>query len=297
MWDTLNLNYNKGSIILDNPVNGNLDIKNDNLKLYITGNQVSENKLLFSKYYRNEAYCYSDGKNVYWQSLGGPANKEVSVNINVKGVPIKVKENIIGINNKYGDVLLDGSYELYLNNDLKLTVKADENFFVKSNEKYILKDISNSIGVINSEDINFEVLDKEIILNVDKYVISKNISFNILDNKTYYIYLKSNNELYEVVDNTTDLITLPYGIYYITDKIDFYDEIIVENTKDELIVINNSIEETEIETNDKNTDNIIIEEIPEKINENPKTLDNIYYYLILFVLSFMLIYFNEKYVK
>lgn len=297
IWDNINFEYINRKLIYDNPINKNINITNNGYKINFYANKVSNNKLIFYKKYENIAYCYSDGNNYYWQSLGGPEDLEASVNIDVFGTKFKIKENLIGINDNTGDASINSVYELYLDNELKTTFSGNEEIYVKSNSKYILKDISTSPSTINREDLILEIKDEDYVLNIDKYVVSKNISFEILDNNTYYIYLKSNNKLYNKVNKETNLITLPYGIYYITDNKNYYEEIVVDNSIDELIKIDNSVKENIVMDKENNLlkemlDSNIINEV-----ENPKTIDNIYFYLISCFISILLIYLNTKYIQ
>jgi len=286
IWDSIDFNYQNNSVILDNPINDNLEIKNNGNKINFYAKTVSNNKLVFRKTYDNESYCYSDGKNYYFQNIKGPESLEEFININVYGTKIKIKENLIGINNNVGDVSLNSKYELYFDNDLKQTFNSNEDIFVKSNSNYILKDISNNNGIINNEDLIIEVKEENLELKINKYVISKNVSLDINNDIIYYVYLKSNNKLYEKIDKNTDIITLPYGIYYITDKKDYYNEIVVDNMKDELIVIDNN-RGTEISKSNNIIENSLNEEI-----DNPKTIDNIYFYVICFMVANFIILFN-----
>jgi len=321
--DTLELNYSVNNKILDNPIIDGLSFTNDGRKLYIHGEKVGEYKVDLKKDYENINYGYSSDNSYYWQSLGGPGDISKYFYVNVLGVNLKIKENLIGINNKFGDALLENSkYEVYLDNNLYLTITDLENNLLKPNSIYFVKDISNNIGINNGENIEIEVKDNDYILEINKNVISKNISIDILDNYTYEIYLKSNNELYEIIDSNTDLIILPYGLYYINSKDnDYYQELEVTNNIDEVLLINNYVEEEKKEEINKEQDKVVeekaeiqdevVEEIiktEEKITEkeemeneniieeevineieNPKTNDNIYGYLNLFLICFVLI--------
>lgn len=314
LWDTLNLKYSNIDNILDNPEIDGLTIKNEGTNLYVYANKFGKYKVEFTKNYDEENYSYSDGETFYWQNLGGPSDIYKYFYLNVSSVNLSITENIIGINGRIGDAKLNSSYELYLDDKFQLVIKDLFNNNVKSNSKYVLKDSSENIGIHLNEDIEFSVLNTDYNLIIDKYVIAKNISVSVLDNFTYYVYLKSSNELYETIDSKTNLITLPYGTYYIICKDNnYYQEIEVINDIDDLLVIDNSIKEkvdTEeivvdknnnskvendeeekeivVENNKINEDNLINNDLIDDI-ENPKTIDNINCYLSLFLISFILI--------
>lgn len=307
IWTTEKFSYAKINQILDNPKTDDFELTTDNLDLYIYPKKVGNYKLNFFKKYEQESYCYTDGINIFWQSLKGPGNLSFNLNYNVYGTKLNIEEKIVSINNRIGDAIIDSTYELYMDNDLKLTINDLENIYVKSNSRYTLKDISDNKGINNIENIIFDVKDEEYTLIINKYLISKNISFDIKTDKTYYIYLKSSDELYETVNSSTDLITLPYGLYYIKDENnDYYKEIIIEDDKDELIVIEEKIEIKEdfeelpkeeiidkLEDVNKEVSEEDIEEVKSEIEEsvienniqNPKTFDNINYYIFSFVIS------------
>jgi len=316
IWTTNEYTYLGGVPILNEPLVEGLDIKTNNNIINIYNDKVGNYKLLFKKEYEHEIYCYSDGINTYLQSLKGPGNIEYDVIYNVYGTKFNIKENLIGINNRYGDAKLNSNYELYLGNELKLIINNLEDNYVKSNTRYILKDISNNNGINNTDDIVFNVENEDYTLTINKYVISKNFNLDIKDNNTYYIYLKSNNELYEIVNKDSLVITLPYGIYYIKNEDNsYYQEIKVKDNLEDKIVIDpiednekNDIEKEEnknskeeiketnkeydkIQNEDKLKDeNNIIDNIEDKYIEdikinNPETLDNINFYIITFIIS------------
>jgi len=297
IWGTDKYQYYDNKYILDNPITDSFNFKNELRNLYIYPERIGTYTLEFIKDFEQDAYCYTDGKNMYWQSLGGPNDIKLFLTYNVYGTKLNIEENLMGINNHFGDAKLNSKYELYLNDALKLIIEDFNNIYVKSNSNYLLKDISNSIGINNIEDIQFEMKDEEYTLIIDKYVISKNISLDIKDDKEYFVYLKSNNELYETVNNTTDMITLPYGYYYIKDLDNsYYREIFVDNNIDELLVIG-EINKEEIFQDEVKVEDINKEEInfdlehddftnfEETIPENPQTLDDINDYIIGFIIS------------
>lgn len=302
IWTTTKYEYDYNTIVLDNPIIDGLTFTNNKNTLYIYNDKVGDYKLTFNKEFIQDTYCYSDGFNTYLKSTKGPNNIYYSMNYNVYGIKLNIKENLIGINNKLGDSYLDSTYELYLDNELKLTIDTKEDIYIKSNSSYILKDISNNDSINNIEDINFSVIDNDYTLEINKYVISKNISLDINSNKTYYVYLKSNDELYEVINNNIDLITLPYGLYYIKDNDNtYYKEILVDNDIDELLSIEDVKEDKEeievVEKVEEIKETEEIEEIKEaeeeiiieSINiENPHTFDDIYYYVFIYFTTSLL---------
>ena len=301
IWDTFKLNYSTNNIILDNPDIDGLNLKNNNYELIIDNLKVGLYTVNLFKKYEQLNYSYTDGINIYWQNLGGPENISKQFNYNVRGLNFVIKENPVGINGKFGDAILDSKYELYLNDELKLIINSNTNEFIKSNSNYVLKDKSINKGFFLTEDIYFSSFDNSLEIVVDKYVVFKNISVSILDNKEYYVYLKSNNLLYEVINDNTNIITLPNGTYYIVDKDNkYYKEIFVLDDMDEELIINNKINENILDNDfddsvGENNDNLIIKEnveINDKEIENPKTLDNIYLYVFLFLFSIIIIVFN-----
>ena len=283
IWTKNTYKYDINAIILDNPVVKGLSIKTIDRNIVIDNEKVGNYNLNFKKEYKQQYKCYSDGVNVYWQSLEGPRSIEYGFNYNVYGTKLNIKENLIGINNRLGDAYLDSKYELYLDNELKLIISEVKDIYVKSNSNYTLKDVSNASGIINTPEINFKVENEEFTLFLEKQVISKNISIDINDNKTYYIYLKSNNELYEEINRDTNVITLPYGLYYIKSMDNnYYKEITIKDSIDEVLVINNKI----------NTNSELKNEYLEKNYyevENPKTLDDISTHIFNFFLSLVII--------
>jgi len=273
IWNDMTFNYYNNNIILDNPVVDGLKFSNDKLNLNIYNEKVGEYTLIFTKDYEENNLSYTDGVNYYWTNLGGPSDLEKKFYYNVYGTKINLKENLIGINNRVGDAILNSTYELYLDDELKLTISKIDDIYVKSNSNYILKDISSNNSVSNIEDIKFNILDEEVEIVIDKYVISKNISLSINDDKTYYIYLKSNDELYEEINSSINLITLPYGTYYVTDKKDYYEEIEVFNDIDDVLIIDNKIIEDDINI-DKIEDNIINDEIIKEETNNEDIIED-----------------------
>jgi len=246
--------YYDGAPILNNPDVDGLTFANEGNDIHIYNDKVGKYYLMFTKEYEQESYSYNDGSNFYIQSLKGPRNLSYYIFYNVIGTKLNIEENLIGIDNRYGDAYLESKYELYVNDDLEITIDNFNDLYIENNNNYMLKDISNNKGVNNVEDISFEVGDdEEYTIIIDKHVVSKNISLSIDNDKNYYVYLKSNNELYEVIYKNKDLITLPYGIYYIVDEVkSYYKEIIVENNIDEELVIEDTIKEEYYEEGNNN---------------------------------------------
>ena len=316
--------YNYGNrYIFDNPDTDAFEIKNDNKDLYITPKIPGEYKLIFTKKYTQENHCYSDGKNIYWQSLGGPTDIEFYLNYIVEGIKLNIQENLNGINNHFGDAKINElKYELYLNDSKIQDIIPENDINLGTNLSYILKDLSNTTGYYKMDDISFNTLNNDYTLIIDRYVINKNITLDIFSDKTYYVYLKSNNELYETFDKNTDLITLPYGTYYIKSKDNsYYKELEVLDNIDYVLTIEEDIKINNIESLNVNKDiksdkkvlvekpsnDIILASEPEivlepkknnydinKVDINPKTNDYIYIYLLSFILSLTLFVFLIK---
>ena len=282
IWSTHAFNYKDNEIVLDNPKIDELDMNTVDKTLTIYNKTVGNYQLELTKDYEQEVYCYElDGKPIYCKSLKGPNDIKFIFNYNVYGTKLKIKEKLIGINNKIGDSYLDSTYEIYLNDELKLTTKTTDDIYVKSNSSYVLKDVSNNKSTYNLGDINFNIEDKEYILELEKQVISKNISITINNDKKYFIYLKSKNELYEVIDKYTDLITLPYGLYYITDSNDYYKEFNIFDDLDQELLIDENLKEN-IASKEEIEEEVLIDEI-----ENPKTGDFIYIYIFSAIISML----------
>lgn len=304
LWDTINILSKNTNIVYDKEDTKGLNITLEKDNISIDALNVGNYQL--KKITQKENYIYKNNLSYYWYFNGDLVNSDID--ISVKGINLKIKENLIGINNKFGDALVnDINYELFYNNELKLNINDLNNNYVRENSSYILKDNSNNVGFNNIEDITFEVLDKDYVLEINKNVISKNINVNIKDNNTYNIYLKSNNELYETIDRNTNLITLPYGIYYInSSECDYFKELVINNNEEEVLIINNLIKENSedkkeesdkldnIEVNEEEIilDNIQKEEIIDTIESipNPKTRDNINYYIVLFISNLLIIF-------
>lgn len=278
--ETLKINYDTNNLeILNASV---LSIEKTDNNILINSDTLGSYDIILNKEYDKNNYLYTDGKYTYYASLGGPASLFKKIKINVKGINVKVKENYNGVNNKYGDSILESKYGLYKNGELIKEVKVGDIVEILPNTEYILKDISENKTIYKNKDILLN-LDRDYELNVNKYIISKNIKVNVEDDYTYNIYLKSNNELYEVINKNIKEIILPYGLYYIVCKdIEFYDELEVfddnvvtlkiNNEKD---VINQEKVDEDISENEEIIENLFDNDI-EEIPDNPKTLDNIH---------------------
>lgn len=305
IWTDQYFSYMPNTIILDNPMVDGLFFSNEERVLSIYNEKIGNYSLTFKKEYEHENYSYSDGVNVFLQNLKDPNDICYQMDYNVYGTKINIQENLIGVDNRFGDAKLKSKYELYLDDELKLVVDNSQEIYVKSNSNYILKDISNTNGINNVDEINFEVLNDELTVVIDKYVISKNISLNIETNKNYYVYLKSSDELYETINSKTDVITLPYGNYYIKDEENkYFKELIVDDDIDEVLTIkyerDDEIEKEELPNEEEKdvviespitnerieiNDETIIEEI-----DNPKTIDNINVYKLSFIFSALMLW-------
>ena len=292
IWLETKLHYETDAIILDNPIVDGLRIETIDNTIKIYPEKVGKYHLTFSKDYDNEICCFQFKSNSYCQSKKGPEDINYSFEYNVDGFKINIRENLIGINGRTGDAQLNSTYQIYYKNELKQTTSDLDNIYLRSYYKYTLKDISNVDGISNSEDIIIQMNGKEQDIIIDKYVISKNVSISVIDDYKYNIYLKSNNELYEVVDKNTNVITLPYGTYYVANKeTSYYKEIIVnDNIDEEFTIKSECLEERIPEEIDKEEfkEELPIDTIIDNI-ENPKTLDNIYNYIYNFFFSIILI--------
>lgn len=322
IWDTDKFTYYNDEVILDNPDNINFEFRNDDHDLYITSLKPGNYNLFFTKNYEQEMHCFSDGTNIYWQSLKGPANISQRTSFIVTGLRLHLNEQLIGVNDRFGDASInDFQYEIYLNDELKYQFNRLDEIYLKSNSEYLIKDVSTNNSFNNIDDLSIEVRDTEYVLTITKEVISKNISINISTDENYYVYLESNNELYEVINKDTDLITLPYGTYYIKNDSNNYNEVlIVHDSRDEILnigdqeIINeldvlvneeddqleevSTIKEIQAVENVENEGEENINYVDEVIN-NPKTGDNINSYFLssvasLFVFTFAYIL-NKKY--
>ncbi len=310
IWTTNKFEYNYGVPVLDNPLVEGLNIYNENRNIIIENEKVGKYTLDFTKDMDQENYCYTDGTNVYIQNLKGPKDLKFTMNYTVKGTKLVIEENLQGVKNRFGDAKINNKYEIYLDDELKLITNEKENY-VKSNSSYLLKDASLNIGFKDINDVYFKVQEEETKINLEREVISKNVLVHLNDLQKYYFYLKSNNELYEVVESENNNITLPYGIYYIkTEDNLFYQEFVVADDIDEILEINTPdtnevLEENEQQKLDKDQNSI--EELAENTETesfletasgeteedyseeteivNPQTHDNIYSHFMHFFIS------------
>ena len=300
IWSNKIFTYYQDNVVLDTPLINGLKFTTNDLKLNVYNEKVGSYTVILKKEYERRNISYSDGINYYWANFGGPDDLEKCFYYNVYGTKLTIKENLIGVNNRYGDAKNDSNYELYLDDELKLSIKELKDIYVRSNSNYTLKDISENNTVNKVDDINISVLDEEIVVVIDKYVVNKNISIGINTDEVYYVYLKSNGELYEVINSNTNLITLPYGIYYITDNDNYYKEIQVFDDIDEVLLINDKllvedsvlendvvvdIEDEILEDNSVIKDDIYVDETC----DNPKTGYNYYLFNILMLVISLLV--------
>lgn len=281
IWTENIYKYDPYALILDfKEVNG-LNIKMNNDKIHIYNNKVGKYEINFYKDYENEAYCYKNANSVLWQNLKGPADVNKTLKYNVFGTRLNIKENLIGINKRFGDAISNSKYEIYLDDILKLSVSNKDEIYLKSNNKYLIKDISND-NYNNSDNVILELDDQEYTVVIDKHVISKNISIDINDKDNYYVYLKSNNELYEKINKNTNLITLPFGTYYIKNESNtYYNEFNVFDSVDE---------ELKIELESESIQNEYIPNYVDLVIDNPNTGDNIFYKVKNCMFSVVLLY-------
>lgn len=153
LWDNLTIPY-KNSSYIKNINKGNLDVSNDNENIYVNSNITGNYKVDINKNDNINNYVYYNS-NGYFIMFSGELIQDY-FNVSVSSINLKIKENIIGVNNKYGDSLINKSnYELYLDNELKLNINDLNNNDIRENSTYILKDKTDSIGILNSEDIGF----------------------------------------------------------------------------------------------------------------------------------------------
>ncbi len=272
--------------------------------------QAGDFQVRMYKDYEQNSRCYTDGKNIFWQNLGGPANIEYYFKASVTGTEFVIKENLNGVKNRLGDAFLNSNYAMYLDDELKFMTPSNKINYVKKNSDYILKDISNNKSVLNNSDIVVNILEENKEIVIDKYVVKKKIRIDVKDNSDYNIYLKSNDELYEIVNKGIKEIVLPYGTYYIKDKQNnFYQELVVEDEVEEYLVLENVINNKDEDTSIKEPiiDEPEIEELPKSdindnlVNEeyldNPKTSDNIYFYVLLLLLASISLILLNKFKK
>lgn len=293
LWDTLNISYKNANLLLNKKITTALNVTDNNSAIEIKATNPGEYQLeLMAK---NENYVYTNGTNYYWLFNGDISNRYIKLNIT--GINLQIKEKIIGVNNRFGDARYShGNYELFYDKKIKLNINDLNSNYIRKNASYILKDKTDNISFNQSDNIVFDVGDKDYVIEIEKVVINKKININIFDEFTYYIFLKSNNELYEIINKNTDLITLPYGVYYIYSKdCNYFKEIVIKDNINETLVINNlkkekldnqedKIIENELDILDSKNKEAILDL---NIISNPKTIDNINLYLILFLSSIL----------
>lgn len=274
------------SIVLDNPNIEGLNFSNKDNLLYIKSDKIGNYEINLFKDFENENYVYKNGSYIYYSSLKGPGDLKKKFYLNIGGLKLIVKEQLESINGKYGDAILNSKYQLFLEDNVINYLNNSLTFEVIPNVSYTLKDFSENIGFNKFEDININILNEDYELIIKREIIKKDIQFNI-DNNTYKIYLKSNNELYKTL-NKSEKITLPYGLYYIVnEENDYYEEIKIYDNKEEVLNIKiNKIDEEDSSTKEGNFSTKEDADIKlDEIVENPKTLDNFYINVFVFVIS------------
>lgn len=274
------------SIVLDNPNIEGLNFSNKDNLLYIKSDKIGNYEINLFKDFENENYVYKNGSYIYYSSLKGPGDLKKKFYLNIGGLKLIVKEQLESINGKYGDAILNSKYQLFLEDNVINYLNNSLTFEVIPNVSYTLKDFSENIGFNKFEDININILNEDYELIIKREIIKKDIQFNI-DNNTYKIYLKSNNELYKTL-NKSEKITLPYGLYYIVnEENDYYEEIKIYDNKEEVLNIKiNKIDEEDSSTKEENFPTKEDADIKlDEIVENPKTLDNFYINVFVFVIS------------
>ena len=274
------------SIVLDNPNIEGLNFSNKDNLLYIKSDKIGNYEINLFKDFENENYVYKNGSYIYYSSLKGPGDLKKKFYLNIGGLKLIVKEQLESINGKYGDAILNSKYQLFLEDNVINYLNNSLTFEVIPNVSYTLKDFSENTGFNKFEDININILNEDYELIIKREIIKKDIQFNI-DNNTYKIYLKSNNELYKTL-NKSEKITLPYGLYYIVnEENDYYEEIKIYDNKEEVLNIKiNKIDEEDSSTKEENFPTKEDADIKlDEIVENPKTLDNFYINVFVFVIS------------
>ena len=151
------------------------------------------------------------------------------------------------------------------------------------------------------------------VLTIKRHVKTQKINLNIKDNNTYYIYLKSNDDLYYVVNKDIKEVFLPFGEYYLKNlngdynvplKVTLEGEINLDinnpvktvtssSLKEETLKEDAKVEKAEAEKEAEEKEKEILENKEEEINKeegeeefsNPQTLDNIPIYFLTFFLS------------
>jgi len=324
--ESINIPY---SYPLEDLVFDGLSFSQNEDGIKITANKIGSYEINFGEKYKNN-YYYSDGKYTYYAFIGEDAPIGKKITINVRGINLKIADNYKSINNKFGDSILESKYALYKDEELIKELNNSDSIEILPNVNYVLKDISNNKTINKYKDLLIN-LNSNYELNISKEIISKNIKINVLDKYTYNIYLKSNNELYEVINKNIKEIVLPYGLYYIVCKdIDFYDELEIyddipltlkidnneclleddknynedNNLVEDNNVVNNKTEDNENhnikEDNEVLNDNVEEKEenaIINEISENPKTLDTIYVDLLTYLCCFSLMGISFKKIK
>ena len=284
----------------------------------IKNKEIGNYNLAFTTSLKPEVKWYHwDGDYTYLRNTGGPSDLAKNLQYEVYGTPFQIKEEIKGVNGKYGDALEQSNvYSLYLIWEEKLNMLPNKEYQIKSNSHYTVKDALKQEAYKELEDISFDLDDEEnYVLTIKREVIKAQINFDIKDNNTYQIILKSNNEIYETIDKETKEVTLPYGTYLIKGvNTDYEKEIKVLDENPLKVEINNPFNNGEVadssqENMEDDKDNTLLENIPQNSNDEidwskvpnkdflnetnldfwpPKTNDNILIYAYL-LMSFSII--------
>ncbi len=226
------------------PASKGLELENYLGGFIIKNNQVGNYNLSFSPTLKPEVkWYYWEGGYTYLRNTGGPSDLGKNLQYEVYGTPFQIKEEIEGVNGKYGDALEESNvYRLYLAWEEKLNMLPNKEYQIKSNSHYTVKDVLKQDSFKELDDISFDLHDEDhYILNIKREVIKAPIYLAIKDDNTYQIILKSNNEVYETITKESKEVTLPYGTYIIKGVDTTYEkEIQVLNENPLNVEINNS---------------------------------------------------------
>ena len=276
LWSTLNITYNKFNIKFDNPNIAGLTFNNVGDDLLITAEKPGMYDIEFTKNYhaKNYGYYNSTGTIRFWYGDGGARDLSAKITLNVLSTNLIIEEHLNCQHDFCGDAFLDSKYELYLDDEFKMNLAINSNNAVRMNSTYLIKDVSNNLGIKNSDDLEVSVEDNDYKLVINKSVILKDITINIKDNYTYQLYLKSTNKLVETLNKDNTVISLPVGTYYIVNEnINYYEEFIVTN-EDIIINIDNALSSEEFDKED-NVDNVDKEDNVDKIEDKDDSTSDI----------------------
>lgn len=322
--EVLNINSKNNLKVVDD-LGLEIDINKNNIK--IKGDYKGLVNPLFTTTYEENNFIYTDGISSFYANLGGPANIINKLNIEVDSIKLNIHENL---NNEsiFNHITLNNSkYEIYKDNILIKEVNDLNNVYLNKNSEYKIKDITNDRNILNSKDITFKTSEDDYDIYIDKDVVLKEIIINISSDKKYLLYEKNNKDNYYELEKINNL-KLPTGNYIIE-----YDNNVIkefDTNKDELNTIfiddtrkdenlnnennngenNNEVEEkNEIiksrednnkeklsENEENNNDFENIENKNDNYSEiiNPKTKDNIFYYVSFLIISVFGLVFRKK---